>query len=274
MNLLPLRTALMDLRRSVPGRFFIGVYVVGLLVLLLTADPMIALIQVFLAGWQGIYLIISLLITPNPPPDAPSYGRALPGQLGFIALLLLVTLFMPAIAAATGLPFYVTNPLLYVVVPLAVLAGVFGVRLSGLGLREGYRSWAVGLVWISVNALFVIVQLVTGSFSAAFVLNRLVGNVLQNGFTEEILWRGIVQTRLSLWLSPGWGMVISALLFGLWHMNANLSMFENALAALAFCIVSQASFGIFMSIIFVRTRSILAPGIAHTFTNLNPLNFL
>jgi membrane protease YdiL (CAAX protease family) len=52
-------------------------------------------------------------------------------------------------------------------------------------------------------------------------------------------------------------------------------MFQNqALPTLAFCIVSQARFGLVMSVVFLRTRSLIAPGLAHTFANLTPLNFL
>lgn len=275
MKTIALRSAVSDAAQSLPARVFVSIYVISLIVLVAAgAPPTVVMLQVGLLVWELIYIAISILITPSPPPDEPSRGRSLGGQIVFLLIVLATTWFLPSIASSTGLDYRVTNPLLYVIIPLVVLIGVFAVNPRGLGLRRGYRSFWVGLVWISVNLLFVIAQLVTSSFSAAFVVNRLVGNILQNGFAEEILWRGIVQTRLAIWLTPAWGAVISALVFGFWHFNANQGMFESAAAALAFCVVSQARFGLFMSIIFMRTRSIIAPGIAHTFYNLNILNFL
>jgi membrane protease YdiL (CAAX protease family) len=192
-----------------------------------------------------------------------------------LAALLGVTLFIPQIASALRLPYHVTNPVLYVVIPAAALVLGFGVSPRGLGIRPGYRAWAVAALWIGVQALFVVVQLALGHFTPAWVANRLLGNVLQNGFAEEFLWRGVIQTRLAGWLTPTWGAVLAALLFGVWHLRANLSMLDGDwLAALAFCIVSQARYGLMMAVLFLRTRSLLAPGLAHTFANLNPLNFL
>ncbi|MDX2163387.1 MAG: type II CAAX endopeptidase family protein [bacterium] len=277
MNAATLRQAAADALRHPAARLYIALYIVGVVVLGIFNDGnvFVVLVQLFLTAWELIYLAFSIALTPNPPPDQPSPGRSLPAQLVWVVAVLIVSLFIPQIAAAASLDYRLTNPLIYAVIPVTILVFVFAVKPAGLGFRAGYRSLPVALVWMSINGLFVLVQLLTASFSPAFVANRLIGNVLQNGFAEEILWRGVLQTRLSLWLTPPWGIVISALVFGLWHFNANLGMFDgNVLVALAFCIVSQARFGVMMSIVFLRTRSLIAPGLAHTFTNLNPLNFL
>lgn len=292
-----LRQAVLEARRHPAARTFVGLYIAGILILSLYSNGNFLTVigQLVLTALELVYLALTIMLTPNPPPDQPSRGRSLLGQYAFLAGLLAFTFLYTSLfhAARTGaeplnipgftalaqalvtLDTRLANPLLYVLVPLVVLTLIFGVRPSGLGLRPGYRSLAVGLVWIAVNALFAIIQVLTGRFTLAFVVNRVVGNVLQNGFVEEFLWRGVIQTRLALWLTPAWGALISTLLFGLWHFDANLGMFQNqALPTLAFCIVSQARFGLVMSVVFLRTRSLVAPGLAHTFANLTPLNFL
>jgi membrane protease YdiL (CAAX protease family) len=62
--------------------------------------------------------------------------------------------------------------------------------------------------------------------------------------------------------------VLQALLFGFWHLDANGRMFAGDwLAALAWCIISQAMIGLLFGILFQRTQSLLAPSVAHVVSN-------
>jgi len=95
-----------------------------------------------------------------------------------------------------------------------------------------------------------------------------VGNALQNGFFEEFLFRGALQTRLNKFVQPGWALAIQALAFGVWHFNANAGIAPgDPFAALAVCIVSQAVSGLAYGIVFLRTRNLVAPSVAHVVMN-------
>lgn len=81
---------------------------------------------------------------------------------------------------------------------------------------------------------------------------------------EEFLWRGAVLTRLRLVVGGPWSIVISSLVFGIWHIGANLRAFGGQPApAVAYCIFSQATIGVAFALLFVRTHNLLAPAVAH-----------
>ncbi len=48
----------------------------------------------------------------------------------------------------------------------------------------------------------------------------------------------------------------------------------NPLAALAFTIVAQATIGLGLAIVFVRTRNLLAPSVIHVLINTNGLGIV
>lgn len=161
----------------------------------------------------------------------------------------------------------VANPVQYFVIPFFVLL-LLGAKPAELGLQWGYRSWRVCLVWLLLPLVAWIVLLAMGQLPMQTLARRLIGNALQNGFFEEFLFRGALQSRLTKVIAPGWALVLQALLFGLWHIEANLSMFAGDwLSALAWCIVVQAVLGFFFGILFQRTRSLIAPSVAHVICN-------
>ena len=96
----------------------------------------------------------------------------------------------------------------------------------------------------------------------------MIGNSLQNGFFEEFLFRGALHTRLSRLLPAPGALVLQALLFGLWHLGANIRMMDgDLLAGAAVCIVSQTIGGLAYGLVFTRTRNLIAPSVAHVMMN-------
>lgn len=161
----------------------------------------------------------------------------------------------------------IANPVQYFVIPFLVLL-LLGAKPAELGLQWGYRTWRVCLVWLLLPLLVWIGLLAMGQLPLQTLARRLIGNALQNGFFEEFLFRGALQSRLSPVIAPGWALVVQALLFGLWHVEANLRMFSGDWwGALAWCIVSQAVIGLFFGLLFQRTRSLIAPAVAHVIIN-------
>jgi membrane protease YdiL (CAAX protease family) len=97
----------------------------------------------------------------------------------------------------------------------------------------------------------------------------MLSHLLINGFGEEFLMRGALQTRLRILLNPSWAIVIQALTFGMWHFAVHYkSMSINGITAvIMFSFVRTATFGIAYGIIFQRTRNLLASSVFHVVFN-------
>jgi membrane protease YdiL (CAAX protease family) len=163
---------------------------------------------------------------------------------------------------------FLANPVTYGVLPLLLLL-LLGARPRDLGFARGHRVGRVILLWAAIPVAMLAFALVTGQLTVARLASRLVSNLMQNGFWEELLFRGALQTRLRALLSPEWAIVIGALLFGAWHLGLGYTNTGGAglLPALAITIVHQATVGLAFGIVFERTRNLLAPSVAHILAN-------
>ena len=163
---------------------------------------------------------------------------------------------------------YLANPVTYFVLPMVLLL-LLGARPQELGFGRGHRVGRVILVWMAIPVGFLVFAVATGQLTIARVVNRLVSNIMQNGPWEEFLFRGALQTRLRLLLTPEWAIVIQALLFGAWHLGLGYTNTGGAglLPALASTLVHQAVIGLAFGIVYERTRNLLAPTVAHVLAN-------
>jgi len=151
-----------------------------------------------------------------------------------------------------------TNGILWIVIPL-LLWRLLGYRLSELGWW-GLRFWWVGLLIGSIFLPFIGIA-VTKQGLKILAPVELLANFM-NGFKEELLFRGLLQTRLeALTKSPVNGMVLSALVFGLIHVpvGSYTKFFPDPLGALAYAMVTGVG-GLALGYLYLRTRS-LVPGI-------------
>lgn len=238
-----------------------------------------------------------LWTAPNPPEgDAPRHSRpALWGQVIFLGAIILLTglgamhfhgvapagweyipLWTPlenALERAGGLLFgndnWVRNPVLYMAIPGAVLLR-WGVRPAELGMRRGYRSLAAAAPYLLVLGCLAIVKITRGEFRIVYLLPlAMLDNLLQNGLMEEFLFRGALQSRLGMLIGDGWSVIVSSLVFGAWHLGLTTGMLGgDYLAGLAMSIMSQATLGLLFGLIAMRTRSLIAPTVAHITVNL------
>ncbi len=159
------------------------------------------------------------------------------------------------------------NPAKYFLLPLPFLL-LLGAHFSELGFRRGHRTWSILALWCFIPIGSWISQLSFGYLSLSVLTRRWLSHLLMNGFGEEFLFRGALQTRLKALLNSSWAIVIQALLFGIWHFGANYkSMSINgATAVTAFCAV-RTVFGLAYGIIFHRTRNLLACSVIHVVFN-------
>ena len=87
------------------------------------------------------------------------------------------------------------------------------------------------------------------------------------GFEEEILFRGYLQTRLITWLGKWQGWLLASVIMAVGHIPLRMVIEGKDLgnAFIDSCGLIPAS--IFFGFIMLRTKNVLAPAIAHTFTN-------
>jgi len=161
------------------------------------------------------------------------------------------------------------NPLQYFVIPFALLL-ILGAKPAELGLGKGYKIWQVCLVVLALPIIQLVYSLSTGSLQAQTLSMLIISHAFQNGFFEEFLLRGALQTRLSRLTSTPWALTIQAIVFGLWHLNANTQRMDgDILAGLALCILGQALGGFVYGYVFLKTRNLIAPSLLHILENVS-----
>ena len=163
---------------------------------------------------------------------------------------------------------YISNPVQYFVIPVIVLL-LLGAKLPDLGFGRGYRVLRVTLIWCIVPVLAIIYLLFSGAL-LSWVGQMLFSNSLNNGFFEEFLFRGALQTRLRRLMSPAWALVLQAVLFGVWHVGLGYGNYGEpggVISALASTIAFQAVLGLAFGYIFERSRNLFAPSVFHVLYN-------
>ena len=244
------------------------------------------------------YLCMSLVtvaITLNPPAASVSSTRRARMwlQLGIITLFVALTAwrglgFHQVIGPDATIPLwsplvdvlqrwgdqwlgngnFVANPALYVGLPFVLLL-LAGARPRDLGFGPGHRVGRVLVLWSVIPGLAFGYTLMSGVLSVGVLAGRLVSNTLNNGFFEEFLFRGALQTRLGGLIGPSSALVLQALVFGVWHLGLGFTDTGHAglVPALASTIVHQSVIGLAYGIVFERTRNLLAPSVAHVLIN-------
>ena len=167
-----------------------------------------------------------------------------------------------------GLGTFLANPVTYVIIPLVVLL-LAGARPSTLGFARGHRVGRALLTCCALPVAWLAFTLVSGQQTIVRLLGIFASNFMQNGFLEEFLFRGVLQTRLRLLAGPGWALVVQALVFGVWHLGSGYTNTGHAglLPAIAITIVQQSLPGLSLGILFERTRNLLVPSVVHIALN-------
>jgi membrane protease YdiL (CAAX protease family) len=132
-----------------------------------------------------------------------------------------------------------------------VLPGLFWGALATLPLLLGL-AWMLGSTSDSVRKLVNLVVEQIGPLLAPLSLLELGLLALMAGFCEEILFRGVIQVGLTRWMSTGWALVVTGLLFGLVHF-----------ASRAYALFA-AVMGWYLGTLFLAQDSLVPPIVTHS----------
>jgi membrane protease YdiL (CAAX protease family) len=225
--------------------------------------------------------------------------------IGVILFLIWGTALSDALVPATwlGSPrikflvVFARKLIVFVAIPFVLFRFAFGYRWRDYGIQlAGLRALAGNhlLVVFILSAAILAFQyffgggaapIRHGEFNAAQLLVGLplcfLWLFLEAGLVEEFFFRGLLQTRLAVWLkSEIAGVALMALLFGLAHApgfilrRAGLAdaIGENPSAAdaIAYAVVVLSVSGIFFGIVWARTRNLFAVMLIHAATDLLP----
>lgn len=210
--------------------------------------------------WIQIIVILSIIIITGTRANLPIWSNIVEWSFNLGESLLPVEWF-------GGPGNSLANPLQYFVIPFIILL-LMGAKPVELGFGKGHKVWRACLVWVALPFVIWAGLLVTGLMPLQTLARRIIGNFFQNGFFEEFLFRGALQTRLKQIISVPWALTLQAVFFGLWHVFVNTeSMDGNLLAGIAVCIISQMVSGFVFGYIFERTRNLIVPTVAHVIMN-------
>jgi membrane protease YdiL (CAAX protease family) len=168
--------------------------------------------------------------------------------------------------------------MLVLYVPVLLVVAVFmrrsGQNLESIGItgKDKERMLALGF---AMSAIFLTISgLLAPSFGggfAGFSPSLAYGLILYAivGFTEETVWRGYVQTRLTAHFGKLTGLVITSLLFAvLWHFPVAYYVETSGvvLEALAWAI-TRVFPGLLFGYIMAKSQNIIPSSIFHFFWN-------
>lgn len=228
--------------------------------------------------WPGGLLAMAMLVALYYAIQFPSVWFGQTNALG-----------APPAWVENGAWLYMTqHHLAQMVLALAVIAVVGRMRFGDWGLN--FRNWrrslrmtrSFAMIFGSVIAVGLVLQIATGmeprrapEMAPADIAGRLFFMLAISGLSEEILFRGMMQTWLTRWFPgavrlsglelPGAG-VITALIFAVVHVNFTLA--PLAITHLYWPqVVLAFVLGVTYSVAYQRTGSLLGPILMHNISN-------
>lgn len=87
------------------------------------------------------------------------------------------------------------------------------------------------------------------------------------GFSEELLYRGYLQTEAAASLGFPKGLLLASILFGLFHLPHNVIINRQSGAALMAQVCIQFLIGVAMGLIYHKAGNILTPAASHALLN-------
>jgi len=155
--------------------------------------------------------------------------------------------------------------------PVIIAMKSTGQNLGSMGIngRDMGRMVVLGLTLSAI--LFTVQGFIAPSVGGGFTgfsLSQAYGLMLFTmvGFSEEIVWRGYVQTRLIAYSGTIKGLVAASLLFALWHFPLRYYQFSGvALEAFASALMIFPAPSLLFGFLMLRSQNIIPPAVFHLF---------
>lgn len=229
----------------------------------------------------GIFLLLHFVIGryPDPLPRSPDRRREILEAIGlWVIVVVAVTIAVLLIPdreltnPSFGVVFK-SNLLLspfWIVFPLVVVLFRNKWSLMDLGFSRP-RSMSVTIFAISIMVALGILQFIDPGFEPMPGWLAIM-SVYQPAFTEEFLFRGVIQGKLERALGQNRAWFYSGILFGLMHTSVNFfgqqwyEHGENILNALLLLVI-QTIAGWSFGIMYTKSRSLLPSVVAHYLTD-------
>lgn len=144
--------------------------------------------------------------------------------------------------------------------------------LSAIGFRRPTNKKALLLV-AGILGIYLLFRLIVPFFmGAASVFNwrDFISNAVLFAFFEEVLFRGLIQTRLESALGAVWSWVLTGLFFGFYHYYVHFLVPGQALTTASLLqLLYLTAFGMLLGVIFAKTRSLIPSYLVHLVNNLS-----
>ena len=160
-----------------------------------------------------------------------------------------------------------------ILLPLAIIVQFTRQTTDSLGLRKT-DAWKMIVLGLFPSSVFFMLLVLAVPFagagfatlSASSHAYRFV-DFLLTGLSEEIVWRGYVQTRLIARTTRMFGLLAASLAFGLWHLPINYLTFGGIGEAFAVSLLIQFPLGLGFGYMMMRCQNILPSAVYHLFFN-------
>lgn len=185
-----------------------------------------------------------------------------------IYLVFIIYVLNPILIERNINPIYITVVLssINIVLFTTIVFKFRGWTIQDLGFQK--PKGTIATIAISGYVVLGILRIIfRPPFYSDFLL--LIIYIYTNAFTEEFVFRSIIQTQLEKVYSQNKTLIYQTLLFVLVHIPANIMRYQldGDIGSFLLLFAFQATHGFIYGLVFMKTRSIWPPVIIHYLTN-------
>ena len=251
-------------------------------------ENIILSVMYFAVGVITVYLLSKALrLHPKPLTTERPRQEAMAAILVFVAVLVVTFalvafyhgVFNPAFQLDKRPPFTVDiidmlwTALFYtaLILPVAVAMKITKQSLGSIGISAENKERLLALGFAFSAILLTVLGLLASSLGEGFkgfslsLAYGLVVHVIV-GFSEETVFRGYIQTRLVAYSGTFKGLLITSLLFVLFHLPTYYFQTGDVLEGSALALL-RFPVGLLLGYVMIRSQNIIPSSIIHLFTN-------
>ena len=222
----------------------------------------------------AIFLILIPVIHLGKYPPNPSQGVSRTGYIVEACLIIAGFLAIPYISfnllwfSDWRSPYLLFGLLVPLVIEVIIRKR--SLKVIGFAIPTDRKTIAIVIILLIILAISrLAVPLVRGE-AFQFDIQRIISNCILFAYVEEVLFRGLLQTRLESLMGVVWSWVLSGLFFGFYHYYIHYLVPGRVLSPTnGFEMMYLTAFGLLLGVIFAKTRSLLPPFLIHAMNNFS-----